>query len=267
MALAALVCLPDVFYYVHYRTPSLIAREGFAQWKFVSAAKFGWLFIDPNGGLLASAPGILFLLLIAAGCAIPRALRERDAWGLGLLACALLGMLASTCQRNWNHPTFGISRYALYAIAPLLLFVGYELGRLRWPAWRFVVIGALACGLQLIVHRAYGLFDYQGEDSGHHSPFARYVLDHWPRLYSPPPEIFCERTVSHCQQNLDTGLPAAKNYPVIYFDENHTPRKVLAADCQLEPVLSAWLWSQHQRERIRAQLAKCHGNGPVYLDP
>jgi hypothetical protein len=264
---SAIVFIPDAFYDWHYGSFSLIAREGFAQSKFLSWSKFAWLFVDPNSGMLAYAPGLLLWLLLAAALCVRRSLRERDGWGLALLACVLGGMFASTCQRNWNHPTFGVSRYVLYALAPACLFIGYELARWRVRASWLALPALLACGLQAIVLVEYGVFEYTGADSNHHSSFAQYVLEHWPALYSPPAETFCERTLARCPQDPETSLPLGRNYPVIYLDRQGIARKVLTANCDPGLVLGAWPWTPTQREHIQAKLKKCHAAGPLYLEP
>jgi hypothetical protein len=259
--------LPDAFYFWRFGSPNLIAREGFARTSFLSASKFGSLFFDLDTGMLCYAPGLLLWLLVAAGLCLRRSLSERAGWGLALLGCALVGMFASTSARNWNHPTFGLSRYALDALPTLALFIGNELARTRLRARWLVAVALLAGALQLLVYAQFGLFEYRGPDSSHHSPLARYVLAHWPALYSPPAEIFCERTLPHCPQDPDTSLPFANNYPVIYLDERGIARKVLTGNCDASVVLGAWPWNPEQRARLAARLKKCHATGPVYLEP
>ncbi|HKU42199.1 MAG TPA: hypothetical protein VJR89_28770, partial [Polyangiales bacterium] len=223
LAGAALVFVPGLFYFVHYGTPNLIAREGLASTRFVTWSKFTGLFLDLNGGMLAYTPGLLLLLLVAAGWAAARA--RRDPRGLILLGVVLLTMFGSTVQRNWNHPTFGISRYVLYSIAPLLWFIAAEI-RARAPRPQLLVpLVAAALALQLCVLRADGFFSYRGNDAAHHSALAAYVLERWPALYSPHPEIFCERTVRRCWPDPATGVPLPEYLPAIWRDSRGHARK------------------------------------------
>jgi hypothetical protein len=270
LGLSAIVLAPSVFYYVHFGTPNLIVRQGFASVRLMSWSKFGWMFIDPNGGMLIYTPGVLLLLLAAAGWAARRARRERDYWGLALLAGVLGGLFASTCQLNWNHPTFGVSRYVLYAIGPALLFIGSELAKLRLPdrraVWRLRALIASAVVLQLLAQRAHGYFEYRGLDSAHHSHLAQYVLNHWPALYSPPAEIFCERTVAVCRTDPATGDPKPQYLPAIWRDAARVPHKILATRCDAERVLAASPWSDAERAKIRAAMQACRGTGVFYID-
>jgi hypothetical protein len=264
VATAALVFVPSAFYAVHFRNPNLLAREGYASVHFMSVQKFLGLFVDLNGGLLVFAPGVLLMLLVAAGWAIARA-RTRDFRGLGLLVAVLLTMVASTVQRNWNHPTFGISRYALYAIAPALMFIGTEI---RARGVRARLLGGLcvvALALQVAVHRANGWFEYHGNDANHHSPIAIYVLEHWPWLYNPHSEIFCERTTDRCWPDLKTGETSREFLPVAYLDKHWTVHKIMTA-CHETKLLSSTFWSADQRARIQVALQRCHGDRPVYIN-
>lgn len=264
LASTALVFVPSAFYYLHFGVPNLIAREGLASVRYTSFRKFVGLFIDLNSGLLVYAPGVLLMLALATGWAISRA-RRRNYSGLGLLAAIALTMAASTVQRNWNHPTFGISRYALYAIAPALMFIGGEL-RERAVDWRFLAAScALALGLQVAVHRANGLLAYRGTDAAHHTPIARYVLERWPALYSPHSEIFCERTSNRCWPDAETGETSAEFLPIAYLDESWTVHKLLAP-CEEAKVLAIGPWTKAQRERIHEALQRCTGKRPVYVN-
>jgi hypothetical protein len=266
LACAAIVFIPGLFYFAHFGVPNLIAREGLASARLMSASKFAWMFVDPNGGMLFFTPGLLLLLFVALWAAAARARRERSGWGLGLGACALFTMFASTCQLNWNHPTFGVSRYVLYAIAPLLLFIGAELAHVRFGAARVAAV-LTAIALQLAINLHHGFFTYRGPDANHHTEAARYVLDRWPALYSPPPDIFCERTRHKCQSDPRTGLPLASELPVVYRDERGEARKILTADCDAQRVLRRGRWSSAQAAAVRAAFERCHGPGLVYLEP
>lgn len=265
VAATALVFVPSIFYYVHFGTPNLIAREGFAATRFMEFRKFAGLFIDLNGGMLIYVPGLLLLSTVAAVSAVAR-LRQRDVWGVGFFACVLLSMAASTVQRNWNHPTFGISRYVVYALAPCLMFIGGEL-RLRALNVRWAVgLCALALALQAWVHEANGWFEYRANDSAHQSEAALFVLDRWPWLYSPHPEIFCERIAKRCWPDPETGEPNAESLPVVWRNSRDAVRKILATRCDEAKVLAAEEWTPYQRERIQAAMARCSGKGTLYID-
>ena len=78
----------------------------------------------------------------------------------------------------------------------------------------------LALGLALATQAGCGPACAEGRwrrsDFLEHSPAARVVLDRWPGLYSPAPEVFVERTIGH------EGPYAG---PVIYRDAGGACRK------------------------------------------
>lgn len=264
LALASITLLPGVFYLSHFGTPNLIAREGLASASLMSSSKLLWMFIDPNGGMLAYAPGLLLLTLVTAVRAGMRAVRgARDSWwSLGVLACALFEMYASTCQRNWNHPTFGVSRYVVYTIAPLLFFLTRELlAKERAPLVCASVLVALA--LQLGVHAENGFFAYHRNDSAHHSRLAMYVMTRWPTLYSPPPEIFCERTLRRCPLGADAN-PVSELYPIVWRDASGKPREVLT-DCNAAHTLDRQAWTVDERTKLERALKRCTAQVPMYI--
>jgi hypothetical protein len=265
LASTAIIFVPSAFYYLHFGVPNLIAREGLASVRFMGLRKLVGLFIDLNGGLLIYAPGVLLMLIVASVWSIGRA-RRRDFWGLGLLATVVLTMAASTVQRNWNHPTFGISRYSLYAIAPLIMFIGSELRERRVDGRWLAGLCAVALGLQAVVHHANGWIEYRGNLANRHSPIAAYVLDHWPWLYNPHSEIFCERTVEKCWPDQRTGETSAEFLPVIYIDAGWRPRKVLAQRCDETKLSSMGFWNDEQRKRIHEAMQRCRGTGTMYID-
>jgi hypothetical protein len=265
LASTAIVFVPGIFYYFHFGVPNLIAREGLASTNFMGFRKFVGLFIDLNGGMLLYTPGVLLFLCVATAWAIARA-RRGEPWGLLLLACVLLTFAASTVQRNWNHPTFGISRYALYGIAPSLMFIGGELRARDVDPRLLFGLCAFALGFQVLVHRADGWFVYRSNDAAHHTRASRYVLDHWPWLYSPHSEIFCERTVPHCWPDLATGETGAESLPVLYRDARGSPRKLLVARCSEAKVLAAGWWTPAERDRIHAAMRSCTGTGTLYIN-
>ena len=268
--LAALACTapilaPNVFYYLHFRAPNLIAREGMAKSNLLSFARFGGMFTDLDDGMFVWLPGLSLLLLLTAAWSLRRSLRERDVWTLGLLGCVLFGMFASTCQRNWNHPTFGVSRYVVYAVAPFLMYIGRELTQQRGAVRLPLCAAALALALQVALHSHSGWFSYRGHDSAHHGVVASYVLEHWPALYAAEPEHFCERTKQNRCQTEPEGHLLHSEYPIIWSDSQARARKILTRGCDPEPVLRARPWTSEEDAAIRKGLRGCHDGEPHYI--
>ena len=206
-----------------------LAPAAFFQWQFgvfnlsvrpneaaasLSAVRALDLLIDPNLGLLPHAPVTVLLGLAGALGALARRRIAPAVLVFGLLP---LLMYACTANSNWNNDTSGPSRYGVWLL-PLLAFVAAaETGgpASRRPG-RLAVLGlvlALVTQAAAVVGRGGPL---AGSDFLRHSPAARLVLDRWPHLYSPAPEMFVERTLGH---------EGSYDGPVIYRDDAGRCRK------------------------------------------
>jgi hypothetical protein len=266
LAGAAVTLAPSAFYYRHYGVTSVISREGFAASRLMSFDKFRSMFIDLDTGLVTYMPGVLLMLLYSLGLVAIRSARERSVRALIPWAVVAFILWSTTSALNWNYHTQGVSRYALYCTPALLMLIAIELERRRPSASSFVVI-ALALGLQLQVHRAFGWYEFRGHNGLHHNVVARYVLERWPSLYRPPPEIFCSRTRrQRCVLDPGTGLVAASELPVIFYDRAGHPRKALAPTCARAQLLGAYGWTSEQAARIRDTLPPCEPNRLAYVD-
>jgi hypothetical protein len=267
---AAVVFLPSAFYFLHYGTGSLVTREGLADSRLASLEKLASLFFDLNTGLAIYAPAVLLLFGWSLYAALREAISRRSVAPLVLPAAIVAAMYATTTARIWNYHTQGIARYALYCTPALLLAIGVQL-RAASPIGRFVpALAAVGLGLQLAVHHRLGWFGYAGNNNLHHNAVALYVMDRWPALYAPPPEIFCSRTLHRrCWIDLESGQVAREFLPALYLDDHWMPIKGLVSPCDLGAMLQSPLLTPKQRERAQALMRRCERTGdrtPVYLN-
>lgn len=182
--------LSPIFFLFHFETPSLIAREA-ARSGNLSLRKTAELFYDFNLGLLPFVP----VVIVGSAIAIVLAVLRRDGrcgWVLERLLVVSAMAFATTSTDNWNHGTCGPSRYGVWLL-PLIvdLFVRLVVpgdGEVPRGLWRLAMAAALATQMAAFYGRPLR------EDHLEHSRLARLVLDRWPQLYSPSPEIFAERT-------------------------------------------------------------------------
>jgi hypothetical protein len=217
LARASLATLPAAFpmayFYVHFGTPSVIARQGGAALDLLSLRKAMELFFDLDLGLLPCAP--IAVLAWAAGVAM---CLLRGAVGLDLLASAALLPMALVCTAttNWNHGATGPSRYGVWMV-PLIYFALLawrpRLGgsETRRPlAYVVLLTAAVASQAAIVLGRGGPL---ARPDYLDHSAMARFALRHAPALYNPSPEIFVARTL-HVDALAYRDLPR----PVVYRD-------------------------------------------------
>ena len=216
-ALPALV--PPLFFQWNFGVWNLSVRPSEAA-ESLSALRALDLAIDPNLGLLPHAP---LTLALGLGAALAALLRRRPLPALAALLLLPLLAIACTANSNWNNDTAGPSRYVVWMF-PLLAFVAA--GGASAPerplggtaAWML----ALALVTQAVPLAVRG-GPLASSDFLRHSSAARLVLDRWPRLYRPEPEVFVERTLGH--EGPFEG-------PVVYRDASGRCRK-------------AWLQPRH----------------------
>lgn len=267
LAFASVALVPDVFYAHHFGTPSLVTREGYASSKLISLDKLSSMFFDLNTGMLVYLPGILLLFIASCGMALRRSVRLRSLAPLLVPGSVLLSLWISTSARIWNYHTQGISRYALYTVPCLLLAIALEFGGQRRERWPVFLTLMAAAALQLLVHREFGLFEYRGNNNLHHNQIALYVLERWPRLYAPPSEIFCSRTLHRrCWIDLATGYVTDEFLPAVQRDQAGVPVKALVKPCALDATRIGHAWTPEQLARIERAAGDCQNAAPRYVD-
>jgi len=211
--------VPPLFFQWNFGVWNLSVRPSEAA-DSLSALRALDLAIDLNLGLLPHAPVTLALGL---GVALVGLLRRRPQPALEVLLLLPLLAIACTANSNWNNDTAGPSRYVVWMF-PLLAFAAAGGGGAperppgRAAAWAL----ALALATQAVPLAARG-GPLAPSDFLRHSMAARYVLDRWPRLYRPAPEVFVERTLGH---------EGPYEGPVVYLDAVGRCRK-------------AWLQPRH----------------------
>jgi hypothetical protein len=225
--------MPMVYFWVHFGTPSVIARQGGAALDAVSLRKALELFFDLDLGLLPYAP--IVVLAWAAGVAVCL-LRGAAAFDL-LAAAVLLPMaLACTATTNWNHGATGPSRYGVWMVPFLhaaLLAWRSRLGgspTMRPRAYVVLLAAAVASQAAIVLGRGGPL---ARPDYLDHSAVARFALRHAPALYNPSPEIFITRTL-HADTPTYLDLPR----PVVYRD-GQACRKAWARPQDLDTLAAA----------------------------
>lgn len=184
---ASPVLVSPLFFYWHFGTPSLIARES-THLSNLSAERALELLLDLNLGLLPYMPVVVGLFVLASAALLLRARREPG--DLALLVCLVAMAFATTLNGNWNSGTVGPSRYALWLL-PIVIFLVARLGELSARRWRRALPVAVA--LSLVTQAAVVLAKggtVADTDYLSHSYAARFVLHHAPAWYNPSFPVF-----------------------------------------------------------------------------
>lgn len=243
LAIMGLSLISVIFYYLNYSTFNLIVKIGAASPKLFSLGRALELFFDPNIGLLSYATG---LVLVTSGIIIHgvynlylffrKKSKDLD-FSLKVLgvtvATLVMGIIASG-STNWNHGTEGPSRYALWIVLPvciyLLLIFLPKLNDLFRKKSMFFSISLLCFVLLFSVSY---FFPAENKSFLDNTTLGKFILTNFPAFYNPSEEIFAER-VAHREDVPDTE-------GIIYAIGEGNCRKALITDYQgnadkLEPV-------------------------------
>jgi len=211
-ALAGVIAVvPMGFYYAHFGKPSLIVGAATSTANISIERSLSMIF-DLNQGLMGYVP--LLPLAVLVGLILRRSL---TAFAV-LLAVAGMALAAQT-QSNWNGGGAGLHRYLVWMI-PLLAWVAAD-GLGKWGRIA-VICGAIVFHLPLLIPFPADRLSYLEQ-----RPLAQWVLNHAPKLYSPPVEIFVER-----QLHGEFADPVAE-LPAVFARPNGQVTKLLvAAGCE-----------------------------------
>lgn len=201
-----LIILPYLYNYAIFGvfTPWTILQDGWTQrYGFgvqnMSIKKLFEQFFDLNVGLFWYAPILLLLGIYYLFRSAKSYMRDR-------LVFLIILLTAFFYQTNpaWHYGTagYGPSRHILFILPFLIYFVVKELK--SGINGKFIILAFIVS--QLFTLSINSFITPQFENTLFHSPYARYVLDHFPSLYNPTPEIFVDRTNHTDLKFLKTAL-------------------------------------------------------------
>lgn len=208
LAVIALIAIPYLYNLLIFGvlTPWTILKDGWTQingFGFQNAG-FGKLFeqfFDLNMGLFFYAPVILILGFYFLFKNI------KDKKIIALLAIIIITAFSFQTNPAWNYGTsgYGPSRHILFLV-PFLIFLIVKY--IKPIPTHFFALGVLTAG-QLTVMSLNGFLTPDFSNSLNNSPYAKLILNRAPRLYSPTPEIFVDRT-----NHTDLKFPSSAFYKV-----------------------------------------------------
>lgn len=204
---AGLAALPVLFNLAKFGVPSAIAALA-TDPALMSLDRLLSFFFDLNQGAIVGLPVAMLLVLVQfVG-------KDSLRWLPHTLAAILFSVMMaipSLSTLNWNSGAAGMMRYAFWGCMPLLYLALSYLHRLgRWPLALLAAMLLVQAGT-IKYARSYRHVEF--------SPAARFMLDRFPALYAPEPEIFLERATH------EDG--AARDHAVAFYPSQAAPVRIL----------------------------------------
>ena len=266
--------IPFVFYYIKFGKISLapvsISNVGFNINKLFS------FFFDLNQGLILGMPAILIASIFILFCSLIVLIKwsrpvvckllndvNFDYKSILLVVASLLMAWGTTILTNWNSGQSVFIRYAVWAGAPLVVYLVINLAKFK--KWLFIVLCIIAIQVfNTCINHAY----YAENGEFIMSQTSKFVLNHYPSIYNPEPEIFIERTLG-AAVSTDTRTTIVDT-PVVYRDGEGFIRKIAFRETAI-PVFDDSVCGVDKRlisvDRRPADVTKAHkaDEGYFYL--
>lgn len=203
------------FFFIHFKTGSLIANSGFAKTELISLGRLWSFYFDPNQGAIVLLWPLLAIVPAMVVCDFVERTVESKRYVLvaSLIGASVMLAVPSISTTNFNSGASFIIRYAYWASIPLLFAV--------------VFLCAEGTGSRLVTYLAIMMFSvvnllsYRGAwpSNVYYTPIAKKIMNTFPGAYNPIPEIFVERG-----QHLDGAMNEKDIY---YYSNSGSVRKIL----------------------------------------
>jgi len=178
---AALAAVPVACSYYLWGVPSIVAALSTYP-PFVTPLRLVSFYFDLNQGMIVAFPAAMLLVVVQLFA--PGARRWLPHALLAILFSVVLA-IPSLATSNWNSGAAGVMRYALWGAMPLMyLALGWMQRVPRWPLAPLLAMLLVQAGLVKYARS----YNYDAT-----SPAAMFMLERFPALYEPEPEIFFER--------------------------------------------------------------------------
>ncbi|WP_415807004.1 hypothetical protein [Bordetella muralis] len=209
-----LASLSMAFFFIHFDTSNLITRSGGAKTELISIDRLWSFYFDLNQGVVLLLWPLLALVPVVMTYGIAASKLDKNSLIVvgGLALMSLMLAFPSISTPNFNPGTSFILRYAYWASIPLIFIVttiDLKHGKAKAITWA----GILS---YVVLNLSY----YTGNWPSylHYTPTARYVMEKFPGMYNPIPEIFIERA-THSEGRNDKDI--------YFYAANGKVRKIL----------------------------------------
>ena len=252
---ALIVLLPSFYYLRYYGHPNPIADLGGLSSRWITFSRLFSLWFDINQGIVMGYPGLLagvvILLPIACFFGTKETLIDlADALWLVILSLAI--SIPCLTQGNWNAGCAIMTRYGIWIGIPLLFTVALLLRRVRNPFRSVILVSVVLLQLWVPTYCGYPARTFYMNLN----PLSVWVINRFPQLYNPDPEIFAERL--SCEENV-----MYEQYRFIW-KSNGRVKKILLRNHPLD-VSNFWNQQEFYRELSPASIVRMR-DGWSYLN-
>ncbi len=210
-------------------------------------------FFDPNIGLMWYAPLVFFLGIYYCVKNI-----KYDQRIIFLVPAFIITAFLYQTNPAWHYGTagYGPTRHILFFLALFIYFAYKQIIKIEISFNKLLLLIFLFLW-QIYTLVVNGFLSPDFRNTLKHTPFARYILDNYPAIYNPTPEIFADRTDS-----TDLDHPTSAFY--LYKD---FCRKAYVLPSDIDKLLSeCGFIPKEKREYIIESLKKAKPYEGVYVN-
>ncbi|RMD77471.1 hypothetical protein D6810_00895 [Candidatus Dojkabacteria bacterium] len=215
--------LPFIFFYINFDTLNLIHKTGYSDFSLISPKRILELFFDPGIGIFFFSPILTLVVFVLPVFSIWKILKFANRNGVKiyeianldytkyvLLFLVLIVMLAfASSTTNWNHGTYGPSRYVIWSVLPVSVFYAIEvLKKLQdsvrnslYKLFKYLLYISILYSTILLILGSMLLPKFKlNLGNGGFIIFQRLVMEVAAPIYNPTTQIFKDR--AKCRQDL-----------------------------------------------------------------
>lgn len=183
------IVVPPLFYLYHFGVPNLITETGLLSMDVVDLKRLSSFFFDLNQGMVIGIPVVLILMI---GFLVRDLVKRNLYVEYVFLISILLMSLFFLQMTNWNHGNAVVNRYVVWTASIVIVVFYIRIKALK--RWLFYVVSSL-----VIISQGFVIFSQQEfvQIYWHANSFnklSKAVMNRFPSVYNPDPDIFRERT-------------------------------------------------------------------------
>jgi len=196
LIIASVILAPSVIYFINFDTSNLIVAHGYSDAKFISINRLYDFYFDLNQGMILLIP--YSMLFIIAGIVFK--LRSKNKLleiktAVIFITLSIVTAIPCLTTINWNPGGADVLRYA-YWNSVFIIFAFAEINKSLTSKKLVSLFFAGFICTQFMITIMNSKFQWFSRDSVQISTPAIFILENYPRLYNPTPEIIVERSIN-----------------------------------------------------------------------